>query len=223
MKEIFIFRGDNNESYSDFDNRIKKLIEENVSNPDIEGAKVISTIEKSPLISIIPFKRIKISAVSIYSKANWNSSSLISAEGFSGAYEVQEAIPVAYVKNWSDLQLTPGICMLTLFRKKESIDHATFLDRWHNGHTPLSLRIHPLWHYSRNVVKGQLAEESEYWDGIVDEHFRTRSELMNPFKFFGNPLVIIPRMIKVYTDVNSFLDYKTIETYLARETWIKSF
>ena len=50
---------------------------------------------------------------------------------------------------------------------------------------------------------------------------KTRSELLNPFKFFGNPLVIIPRMIYVYTDTKLFLDYGTIEPYLVAEYWVK--
>jgi hypothetical protein len=45
---------------------------------------------------------------------------------------------------------------------------------------------------------------------------------VNPFKFFGNPAVIVPRMINVYRDTNSFLDYKTIEPYFVSEYHIKS-
>jgi hypothetical protein len=96
------------------------------------------------------------------------------------------------------------------------------LDRWHNSHTPLSLKIHPLWHYNRNVVEEKLSKHSAKWDGVVEEHMRTRSELLNPFKFFGNPLVILQRMIHVYKDTKSFLDYNTIEPYLAKEYFLKS-
>ncbi len=142
--------------------------------------------------------------------------------GFSGSYKVTEALPVAYEKNWQDGQKTPGICLLTLFRKKESIDYQTFIQRWHQGHTPLSLRVHPLWHYNRNEVTDQLSADSEYFNGIVEEHCRTKSELMNPFKFFGSPFIIIPRMLKVYSDVKSFIDYSSIEPYLVTEYHIKS-
>lgn len=184
---------------------------------------MISTLEIPPTFSVIPFKKTKISAISLYCDAELDVSEITTSPGFAGGYEVDEALPVDYVKNWPDFELTPGVCLLTLFNKKRNIDHDTFLNRWHNGHTPLSLKIHPLWSYNRNVVRKLKTEDSENWDGIVDEHFRTKSDLLNPFKFFGNPLVIIPRMLKVYSDVNSFLDYKTIETYYARETWIKSF
>jgi hypothetical protein len=135
---------------------------------------------------------------------------------------VEEALPVAYEKTWPDGEVTPGVCLLTLFRKKKSIDHGTFIDRWHNSHTPLSLKLHPLWNYSRNVVRTAVKSDSQYWDGIVEEQVRTRADLLNPFRFFGNPLMIIPNMIRVYVDTKSFLDYATIEPYLVMEYHISS-
>jgi len=142
-------------------------------------------------------------------------------EGLRGIYRVEEALPVAYEKSWPDGELTPGVCLLTLFTRKPGLDHATFLNRWHNSHTPLSLRIHPLWHYNRNVVRERLITSSEPWEGIVEEHFRKRSDLVNPFRFFGNPLRIVPNMIEVYNDTRTFLDYNTIETYFVREIIVK--
>ncbi len=147
---------------------------------------------------------------------------LINEPGFAGGYAVEEAIPVAYKKNWEDGTATPGICLLTLFRQKKGIDYNSFINRWHNGHTPLSLKIHPLWNYNRNVVMEKLTNTSSEWDGIVEEHFKTASDLLNPIKFFGNPFVMVYNMLRVYFDTNSFLDYKTIEPYFATEIWIKS-
>ena len=89
------------------------------------------------------------------------------------------------------------------------------------SHTPLSLRIHPLWHYNRNVISANLVTHEPAWGGIVEEHFKTRSQLLNPFKFFGNPLVVVQRMMAVYKDTNAFLEYKTIETYMTREYHIR--
>ena len=67
-----------------------------------------------------------------------------------------------------------------------------------------------------------MSDDSNAWDGIVEEHMRSRSELLNPFKFFGNPVVILPRMLNVYTDTKSFLDYNTIEPYLVAEYLLKT-
>ena len=157
-------------------------------------------------------------------KANngYDSNLIKDPKGLVGAFKVTEALPVSYIKKWPDKEVTPGTCLLTLFQKKKKIDYETFIHRWHNGHTPLSLEIHPLWHYSRNVVEKKITENSFEWHGIVEEHTRTSSELLNPAKFFGNPFTMFFNMIRVYFDTQSFLDYKTIETYLVSEMPIKS-
>jgi hypothetical protein len=79
-----------------------------------------------------------------------------------------------------------------------------------------------LWNYNRNVVDQKASWNKESWDGIVEEHFRTNSDLLNPIKFFGKPYRIIQNMVKVYSDTKSFIDYKTIEPYLAMEYYVKS-
>jgi hypothetical protein len=188
------------------------------------GASVSLTLTEAtpPSLSVIPFKRKKIAVLSISGKKEGMIELTTVPKGFSGVYRVTEALPVSYTKDWADGQPTPGACLLTLFRKKKRIDYQTFLDRWHNSHTPLSLKIHPLWHYNRNVVDERSASTREPWDGIVEEHVRERHQLTNPFIFFGNPVTMWPNMIRVYTDTNSFLDYRTIETYLVREYWIQS-
>ncbi len=73
----------------------------------------------------------------------------------------------------------------------------------------------------KSITTTSSAKDEERWGGIVEEHKCRRSELLNPFKFFGNPLLIIPRMIQVYADTKSFLDYKTIEPYLVAEYVLK--
>ena len=220
-KDIYLIRGAKSESYEDFKDRIFKKLH-SLSNL-FDKISLTITEKKPPLISIIPFKKSKIAAISVvHSSKQDMDHSLLELEGFAGAYGVEEALPVAYEKTWADGQVTPGVCMLTLFRKKKKIDYETFINRWHNGHTPLSLKIHPLWHYNRNVVRHSLFPDSEKFDGVVEEHCKTRSELFNPFKFFGNPLILIPRMLQVYFDVNSFLDYPSIEPYLVSEYHFKS-
>jgi hypothetical protein len=131
-----------------------------------------------------------------------------------GSYTVEQALPVAYTRDWPTMTKTPGACLLTLFRKKKSLEHEEFIRRWHNGHTPLSLEIHPLWHYARNVV---VKSTGKHYDGIVEEHCRSRSSMLNPAKFFGGPLKMLPNMIRVYLDVKGFLDYGSIEPYLVSE------
>ncbi len=221
-KEIYLIRGTDQESYQEFKDRIFNMASVVSKELNPEALKFTITEMAPPRMTIIPFRRSKIAAISVYKSNPEPVEKLMTAKGFYGAYRVTEALPVAYRKNWNDGEPTPGVCLLTLFSKKKSIDYKTFIHRWHNGHTPLSLRIHPLWNYVRNVVNESLAEDSVWFDGIVEEQVQKASDLLNPFRFFGNPLIIIPRMIMVYSDTKSFIDYPGMETYLAAEYHIKS-
>lgn len=221
QKQIYLIRGTKEESYNDFNKRIHH---EALQWNDHEGILKLSftiTEELPPRFSIIPFKKNKIAAITVFKIDANPINEIIKSIGFKGAYKATDAYPVSYDKNWDNGEKTPGSCLLTLFKQKRGIDYHTFIDRWHNSHTPLSIKIHPLWHYNRNVVNEKIAKNSELWDGIVEEHMQTRSELLNPFKFFGNPLIILPRMMQVFFDTYSFLDYGSIEPYLVAEYHLK--
>ena len=222
IKTIYNLRGSKHESYLDFKGRIFLSISNFENKYAIESIKVVLTENAPPTISIIPFKRKKIAVISIKSELEQEISELELDYSFIGKYQVEEALPVAYTKTWEDKEKTPGICLLTLFKQKKNIDYSLFLDRWHNGHTPLSLKLHPLWNYNRNVVENNGKTNKENWNGIVEEHFKDRSDLLNPFTFFGNPSVIIQNMLAVYKDTKSFIDYPSMQPYLAMEYHIKS-
>ena len=221
-KTIYLIRGSKEEGYGEFKNRILVLAHDLSNSYPLEKIKVVLTESKPPMVSVIPFKRKKIASISVVQNKNNKELKLESISGFSGSFEVTEALPVAYTKNWKDGDVTPGICLLTLFNQKPSIDYHTFINRWHNSHTPLSLKLHPLWNYNRNVVEKAGENSLESWDGIVEEHLRTKADLLNPFRFFGDLLHILPNMIDVYRDTRSFLDYGSIEPYMAMEYHIKS-
>jgi hypothetical protein len=221
-KEMYLIRGNSKEDYIQFTERILQAAYSVVKILNIEALKVTFTQGPPPKISVIPFRKSKIAVFSAYKKDNVKIDLLMKSEGFAGAFIVEEAVPVSYEKTWEDGQPTPGSCLLTLFHRKPGIDYDNFIHRWHNGHTPLSLKRHPLWNYNRNVVLQTISENPTWFDGIVEEQTQTRAELLNPFKFFGNPLEILQNMMAVYTDTKSFLDYKRIETYLAMEYHIFS-
>jgi len=221
-KEIYLVRGETQESYSGFSERILSLVKDLSNSLNVHKLKVTYTLKAAPMMSVIPFKKKKIAAISIFKSDKDPVQIILECPGFVGAYVAEEAIPVGYDKTWSDMSVTPGICLLTLIKQKKGLPYKDFLDRWHNGHTPLSLKIHPLWNYNRNVVKEIPDNESPRWDGIVEEQFREKSDLLNPVKFFGNPLIMPYRMWQVYADTKSFLDYKSIEPYFAHEYWVKS-
>ncbi len=221
-KKIYLIKGIPQEDYTSFSRRVISRAKLVSSKDGINSVKLSYTLAPPPVMSVIPFKKEKIGALSVTHNNIGLINEIVNEPGFTGAYEVEEALPVTYSRNWPDHEHTPGVCLLTLFSQKKDIDYDTFIDRWHNSHTPLSLRYHPLWNYNRNVVQKHLSGNDHPWDGIVEEQFRERSHLLNPVKFFGNPLVILYRMLMVYTDTRRFLDYKTIEPYLATELHIKS-
>lgn len=221
-KEIYLIRGKEGEDYRAFTDRILQTLQEAVKVINPMAMKVTLTEEEPPRFSVIPFRKDKIAVISNYKENHDESNFFHDIDGISGAFKVEESLPVSYNKNWPDGDPTPGVCLLTLFKRKPGIDYDTFIHRWHNGHTPLSLKIHPLWNYNRNVVLQKLCDADVWYDGIVEEQTQTRQALIDPFKFFGSFPVIIGNMIAVYRDVNSFIHYKTIETYLATEYHILS-
>ncbi len=222
IKWIGLIRGSKEESHKNFQTRILASLTDIAQDPSIERLSVVLTVTPPPVFSVIPFKKGKIASISLRSGTPLILDTLMNEPGCSGIYEVEEAIPVAYQKTWKDAEPSPGVNLLTLFRKKRSIDYDTFIKRWHHGHTPLSLKIHPLWNYNRNVVIRNLLKSPESWDGIVEEHFRMASDLLNPVRFFDHPLTMFYHMLQVYFDTRSFLDYPSMEIYLAVEYHLKS-
>lgn len=222
QKEIYILNGHRAESYNDFKNRIFDLSNAVRESYVPETLKTCLTVKAPPRISVIPFKRDKVAVLSVTRAAGNRMDLIRQSAGYLGSYLVEEAIPVAYNKNWEDGTPTPGACLLTLFHKKPGLDQGSFIRRWHEGHTPLSLRLHPLWNYNRNVVQRTIDEDSRWYDGIVEEQFRKDSDLLNPIVFFGPPLKVPLHMYRVLMDTRSFIDMRRIETYLATEFHFKS-
>ena len=222
QKEVYIIRGLPSEDYKAFKDRVFRLSEDVLEKNGPEKLKICLTEVRPPRISVIPFKKKKVAALSVYSSKGGAIRAITETPGYTGGYAVEEAIPVSYSKSWEDGSPTPGVCLLTLFHKKPGIDQGTFIKRWHEGHTPLSLKLHPLWNYNRNVVQGVLTDNSLWYDGIVEEQVEKASDLLNPCVFFG-PLHKVPiHMYQVLMDTRSFIDMKRIETYLASEYHLKS-
>lgn len=216
QKTISIIRGNKNESYDDFHSRIKAAVVKILTlNP--EKVHYTITLEKPPIASVIPFSKKKIALVSVRGDDVDVNGLLINEHGFAGTFKATEALPVAYDKDWPDGEITPGVCLLTLFRQKKGIDYETFLDRWHNGHTPFTLKVHPIYHYNRNVLDETLGTVKDHYDAIVEEHCRTKKELLNPFRFFARSGFALKNMILTYFDTKSFIDYKSMETYMVQE------
>jgi len=217
QKEIYIFRGSCSESYKSFARRMFDVADILLEQFGPDALKASLTTRRPPRFSVIPFRNDKIAVFSLTGRTKDSVLVFGGEHGCSGGYLVEEAIPVAYEKTWEDRIPTPGICLLTLFHSKPGLDYKLFISRWHKGHTPLSLKLHPLWNYNRNVVKESITENAPWYDGIVEEQFQEGSHLLNPLIFFGPPLKVPWHMWQVLADTKSFIDMKRIETYLATE------
>jgi len=220
-KQVYLVRGKSNENYGEFKDRISGIVSKINSESKPDAIKFSITEKGPPGFSIIPFSKKKAAVISIYTIEPLFVELIKNADGFSGGYRVTEALPVTYKVNWKTGEPTPGACLLTLFAKKKNIDYATFIHRWYDIHSNHSIQIHPLWNYVRNVVNEKLYPDSVWFDGIVEEQVREERDLLNPFRFWGNPVVILPRMLKELYDTKSFIDYSSMETYLATEYLIK--
>ncbi len=184
--------------------------------------KLTFTAEEPPRLSVMPFRRDRLALVSLWDEAapevaaaRWRA--ILEGEGAAAGYRVEESVPRAHARDWPDGSDTPGGGMLTLLHRRAGLTDAEFLRRWHDGHSPLALEIHPLWNYVRNVVAAPVLPGSPPLCGIVEEQCRTRGELLDPVRFFGGWLRMVPNMLRVYRDVRGFLDVAALENYLVTE------
>lgn len=136
-----------------------------------------------------------------------------------GRYGASEAVPVSYSdRHWRDGERTPGACLVSAFRRCAELDRAEFLRRWHDGHTPLSLEIHPLWSYVRNVIEVTLTPGAPEWDGLVEEQVRELEDLTDPLRWYGSA----ENMERGLADARSFIDFDQLECQLMSEYILRS-
>jgi len=222
-KWMYVLRG-GGESHAAWSEQMKRVADEALG---LGPSKLQLTVTESPppKVNLFPFKAQPIAIFNVYDQvdAPTRFTNLFrgAASSVSG-YAVEEAYPVAYEKSWPDGEPTPSPILLTMLRKKEGVSTDEFIDRWHNGHTPLSLEIHPLWYYQRNVIVEPVTEGADPSDGIVLEACRTGGDLLNPTRFFGGALKMVPNMLRVAMDINGFLDMKKTETFYATEYHLRS-
>jgi hypothetical protein len=222
-KWMYVLR-DSGESHAAWSDRMQRVARELLT---LQPSKLSLTVTQAPppRLSLFPFKSEPIAIFNVYDEVDAPTrftNVLRGAATRVSGYRVEEAYPVEYDRTWADGEPTPSPILLTMLRKKSDVGHDEYIDRWHNGHTPLSLKVHPLWYYQRNVIVEPITPEAEPSDGIVLEACETQGDLLNPTRFFGGPLQMLPNMIRVARDIGGFLDMKQTETYFATEYHLRS-
>ena len=221
---MYVLRG-NGESHAAWATRMRQDLGQRLLALGPSKLQLTVTEGPPPKLSLFPFNDQPIAIFNVYGGSDDPShftDALRDAATSVSGYAVEEAYPVNYEKAWSDGEPTPSPILLTMLHKKAGVATEEFIQRWHDGHTPLSLQIHPLWYYQRNVIREPLIEGSEPSDGIVLEACRTRGDLLNPTRFFGGGFRMVPNMLRVAKDINGFLDMKKTETFYATEYHLRS-
>jgi len=221
---MYVLRG-NGESHAAWAERMRQDLGQRLLKLGPSKLQLTVTEAPPPKLSLFPFNDQPIAIFNVYGGSDDPShftDALRDAATSVSGYAVEEAYPVNYEKAWSDGEPTPSPILLTMLHKKAGVATEEFIQRWHDGHTPLSLQIHPLWYYQRNVIREPLIEGSEPSDGIVLEACRTRGDLLNPTRFFGGGFRMVPNMLRVAKDINGFLDMKKTETFYATEYHLRS-
>jgi len=225
-KYIFLVRSPELLERRIFKSRIFDKLVPGLLELDPEKLKISLTETERPRLTILPLKATGLALVSVWGELDgdierWQAE-MTSISGGVVGYRVTESTPVAYEKDWEDGYASPGMVLLTLMKKNAKLSYEQFMDEWFGHHTPMALRIHPLWNYTRNVVESVVIEDSPPFDGIVEEHFRSLGDITNPARFFGGAFRMLPNMLKVYRHANKFLEISATENYLLTEYHIRS-
>lgn len=220
MRVLYAIEESGRESYRDFHNRIRGFTDSHLCHLAAGSVVMAITEETPPCCSVIPFRNSKMALISlddVHQPVEWPQE-----DGLSGIWFSEVGYPVIHHRTWPLGTRSPGVGLLTFFRKKKELDEKEFLNRWYNGHTPLTLEVHPNAGYVRNHVINSVPGDFPCWDGIVEEQYDPRWNLLNPIRFFGGSVLkMLPTMIRVYADVKGFIDYSSIHSYLTAEYRIK--
>jgi len=219
MRILYLIRGESSENLSSFRDRVLDFTQEKLES--LASSVVVAVTEKkAPALSVIPFRKDPFALISldgVGEDAKWPAP----ATGFEGAYQSEVADPVEHQRDWPLGERSHGAGLLTLCRKRRDISHEEFIKRWYEGHTPLTLEVHPNAGYVRNHVTGifePAGPEREKWNGIVEEQYDPPENLLKAARFFGGSIWnMLPTMLRVLRDVKGFIDYPSIQTWLSAE------
>jgi hypothetical protein len=234
----YVIRGAEGTPAESFKRRVVESLVPRLLEGEPAGLKVTYTAADPPRLALVPYQRRRVAVVSIVEpddregEVDWRA--LLSGPGEELAgYRVDESVPMAVSRDWPDGHVTPGVVLLTLFRRKPGLNDDELRRLWFDEHGPMTLRNQPNWGYVRNWVKEPVVDGSPPFDGIVEEHFREPADLFDPIWFFGGAwaadrsrprrLLSVPgHMVAMLGSVTRFIDMRSLESYLAEELIARS-
>ena len=125
-------------------------------------------------------------------------------------YLVTESIVREYqARDWLVGERSPGITLVAAFRKSAVLADEKSDRRWHEGHSKLSLKVHPLWRYVRNTVARVITPGAPDFRAIVEERVR-RYEDMEPEAFYRGQQPLVANDLATFVDLGG-IDQMRIE------------
>ncbi len=222
QKRIYLVKKPSQLSFGGFKSKIMDQVIPGILACHPMKLKLGITEEAPPRFGVLPLRPEGLALISVWGEIGDIAALLREVDARAAGYLVDEAVPVAYERDWKDGEVSPGATLLTLMKKKPELPYEDFIREWHGRHTPLAMKIHPLWNYTRNVVCSAVIPGSPEFQGIVEEHFRSKRDSLNPVRMFGGFPMFIPNMIRIARHVNTFLDIPECENYLLSEVHVRS-
>jgi hypothetical protein len=184
----------------------------------------ISALEQ-PTVTILPLKR---NAFAMISLTGVDPAAILkelklhqNADRSIYGYEVHESPYLLSERTWDYGMETPGLILLTMFQQKQGLERKKFMQIWFGEHSPMSIIVHPLKNYIRNVVIGHETGNAPKIDAIVEEHFGEDRYLLNPVRMFGGIKKFLPAMLAVQRHVSTFINMSNIRNYICKEYLFK--
>ncbi len=210
-----------NITLAEFRDYILNTVAPAVMKHDPENCKLTLSAAEQPFLTILPLNR---NGMAMFSLAGIDQSAVLgelerhrNPDRSVYGYAVHESPYLLSERSWPCGKESPGLILLTMFRKKQGLPEKEFMRIWFGEHSPLSIVIHPLSNYIRNVVIGTVTGDTPAFDGIVEEHFGSDRDLLNPVRMFGGIRRVLPSMLRIWRHVPTFLDMSNIRNYICRE------
>ncbi len=223
MKKYIFCLEDNLKDFSprQFRDFIFKTVVPDIMKHNPKNCKLTISAVDQPVFTILPLNR---SGFAMFSLAGIDQDVILkelkkyvnTQRSFYG-YVIHESPYLLGDRTWNCTEESPGLILLTMFQKKPGLTKEQFMRIWFGEHSPKAIITHPLKNYIRNVVTGFVTEDTPEFDGIVEEHFGSDEDLLNPVRMFGGIFKALPAMIKVYFHVSKFLNLSNIRNYICRE------
>ncbi len=134
-------------------------------------------------------------------------------------YLVTESIVREYqAQDWLVGERSPGITLVAAFRKPAVLADEEFYRRWHEGHSKLSLKVHPLCRYVRNTVARVITPGAPDFRAIVEERVR-RYEDMEPEAFYRGQQSLVANDLATFVDLGGIdqLRIELMSEYILRQ------